>query len=557
MVGVKRALGTIFFLAVLLRLLHAGRWADSFDAVDFALALESYDVFRMQPHFPGYPVYILAAEGIQFWVPDPVRALTVLAALAGGALVFPVYALAARLKDKRAGLIAALLVACNPYLWLTAEMPMSESLGILFLYLFLALLFPAADRSGTVLPERNRKEGRKSTRRSIAKGAWPYVLAGFVFGVAMGVRVSYFPFGVLLFYSLWKRMAAVFFCSCAAFVLGVCLWIFPVAWHEGGLAAYLELGVFFTQGHFSDWGGTAYTSGDLYARLRKILWEHLLLVGFFGKLEENGLLPAVAAGVAGGAVLLTLLLLLALFAPFPRRGEGEEKEGKKNPVLRSRKVFFSLAFIPYFTWALLGQNADKPRHIAVLVPLCLVFLACAFSRVFSRGGLSCKRLGTACLALLFVSYAWSGYSGTKTYAEEKPPVVQAADFIAARYPLARTLVVTWEEERVIRYYYPDVTAVRLRSFAYFYQTLLNYRGMSHVVVTDKVLAGFGKERETLAPFFQPVATFAGSRYLYPVYNRITLYEADPRWLQRLGGFSRDRTRHSTEGEKADERSFGF
>ncbi len=39
---------------------YASPFAATWDEVDFALALDRYDLLAMQPHFPGYPYFILA-----------------------------------------------------------------------------------------------------------------------------------------------------------------------------------------------------------------------------------------------------------------------------------------------------------------------------------------------------------------------------------------------------------------------------------------------------------------------------------------------------------------
>nr|WP_232467183.1 hypothetical protein [Anoxybacillus flavithermus] len=37
---------------------YASPFAATWDEVDFALALDRYDLLAMQPHFPGYPYFI-------------------------------------------------------------------------------------------------------------------------------------------------------------------------------------------------------------------------------------------------------------------------------------------------------------------------------------------------------------------------------------------------------------------------------------------------------------------------------------------------------------------
>ena len=55
--------GYIFcFYMFLTRLCFVGRYLDSCDSIDFALGLHDYDLSLLQPHFPGYPVYMVASS---------------------------------------------------------------------------------------------------------------------------------------------------------------------------------------------------------------------------------------------------------------------------------------------------------------------------------------------------------------------------------------------------------------------------------------------------------------------------------------------------------------
>ena len=48
-------------VALLLRALAIPTALDGTDGVNFALALERFDLGLHQPHFPGYPLYVVAA----------------------------------------------------------------------------------------------------------------------------------------------------------------------------------------------------------------------------------------------------------------------------------------------------------------------------------------------------------------------------------------------------------------------------------------------------------------------------------------------------------------
>src|SRR5215510_318600 len=111
-------------LALLLAVLTlASRWPyrahllPTWDAVQFALALERYDVVRHQPHPPGYILYVALGRLAELVLGDPIGALVSLAILASAVAVFLLYALGWHLYGRRAALIAALGLVASPLFW--------------------------------------------------------------------------------------------------------------------------------------------------------------------------------------------------------------------------------------------------------------------------------------------------------------------------------------------------------------------------------------------------------------------------------------------------------
>src|SRR6476659_1907211 len=56
---------------------HVNAFASTWDQVDFALALDRYDLMAMQPHFPGYPYFILGGYLIHQFIETKVALLIV------------------------------------------------------------------------------------------------------------------------------------------------------------------------------------------------------------------------------------------------------------------------------------------------------------------------------------------------------------------------------------------------------------------------------------------------------------------------------------------------
>lgn len=61
----------------LLEIYYASPYAATWDQVDFALALDRYDLLAMQPHFPGYPYFVLGGMLIHAFIDNPAKALSI------------------------------------------------------------------------------------------------------------------------------------------------------------------------------------------------------------------------------------------------------------------------------------------------------------------------------------------------------------------------------------------------------------------------------------------------------------------------------------------------
>ena len=62
-----------FFLSFAIFNSTASPWLDDLDSVNFALAVEKFDITQGRPHAPGYPVYVAIAKGLNLFIHDPRR----------------------------------------------------------------------------------------------------------------------------------------------------------------------------------------------------------------------------------------------------------------------------------------------------------------------------------------------------------------------------------------------------------------------------------------------------------------------------------------------------
>ncbi|MBP1932420.1 glycosyltransferase family 39 protein [Ammoniphilus resinae] len=487
---------SLIFLTILtitVRLPFMGRFADSFDAVDFAFGVENFDVFAMQPHFPGYPVLMVLGHGLNQIIHDPVKSLSFLSICSGAALIIPVYLIASRIWDRVTGWGAAGLVALNPLLWVYSLQPMSDLPGVLGI---------VGSAAFVVLAWKAQKG---------EKAQWIFAgLAIILFGLAMGIRLSYFPFFSFLLYLfiVLPRSMRGYLCLIGTGCLSILLWVIPTALHEGGVVPYLRMGMAFTEGHFTEWGGTVLDAQISFLdRVRIIIGQHLFYSGGLGWLAQGMEERWIWFGI----------LLWALLGVWQYRNN------------RTVFFFFFLASAPYALWVLFGQNVDKPRHILPLIP----FLLMAFSPlILSKRW---RKLTVPILLVILLLFGTIGWGRGVEYRQTTPPVIQLIDYLDYHYPANNSVIFTWEEERVIHYYQPEWDAVRLKSFRYFTNKVLVYGvdPSKPLLLTDHVLHGFGPQQEEILPHLERVAEFTGNPLFDPVYHRITLYQAKPSLLQYL------------------------
>src|SRR5262245_21037259 len=78
-----------------LRWLLRARGPDDYDSIGFVRALVSFDLARLQPHFPGYPVYVALGRAAMRLGLSPLLAATLVSALAAAATAAAVWRLGA------------------------------------------------------------------------------------------------------------------------------------------------------------------------------------------------------------------------------------------------------------------------------------------------------------------------------------------------------------------------------------------------------------------------------------------------------------------------------
>ena len=225
---------SLFFMCVALifvctagRLYLVSPFVASYDIANFTLAVGQYDLANLQPHFPGYPFFILLATGLARLGLEPVRALGIVSMLGFTSGLVPLYLLFKRRRFDTVRLLAAFTVVSTASLVVLSATGMSDGLALGVLCWFVWSVERARQGQFRLLP---------------------YLL----FGLLMATRLSYAPFGIILLFLLWqsRRDAWQFVSETAVLLLAQLAWLLPVAFSVGGPASFAQLSLSFVTGHF-------------------------------------------------------------------------------------------------------------------------------------------------------------------------------------------------------------------------------------------------------------------------------------------------------------------
>src|SRR5713101_68384 len=130
-------------LTIATRIPFRARLLPTWDAVQFALALDRYDIATHQPHPPGYILYVAAAQLVKVLVGDSAQSLVWLSIAASGTAVFFVHRLAWMLYGRLAAAVAAVGFATSPLFWFYGEVGLPYAVEAALASLVAMLTWPA------------------------------------------------------------------------------------------------------------------------------------------------------------------------------------------------------------------------------------------------------------------------------------------------------------------------------------------------------------------------------------------------------------------------------
>ncbi len=212
---------TVFLLVigVLTRIPFRSHFLFNVDSVNYALALDSFDLAAHQPHPPGYLLYVVMAKIAAVLVGDVPTALVVLSVLFSGLTLAALFQLGFRMFDTATGLAAALLLLASPLFWFYGEVALPHVPDAFLTTATALVLYRAWKEDESILP-----------------------LAAFVLSAAGGLRpqslVFLLPLYLLVGLSTGRRTFLI-----SLLVLGVAslAWLVALFALSGGAGAYVRL----------------------------------------------------------------------------------------------------------------------------------------------------------------------------------------------------------------------------------------------------------------------------------------------------------------------------
>lgn len=411
----------IFLGAFTLYLISRSPGLDEWDSVQFAMGIREFNLWKHQPHPPGYPVYIfLAWLPVRFlhWTPEFSLEFF---SCAGGALFVAAWFCIIRIQfgERFAWLIAATL-AITPVIWMTSTRALTDSLaaGLLSAQLFCSLLFHQSAR----------------TKQLIALG---------LFGaVAAGVRPQLFPVALLiLITAVFKRGGGgkSWVIAGAVFILGCLLWLVPTWYIQSILPGPVTGWRSYPAQLYSQWlwrfsrpgvfiGGGHVTLSHFAALLA------LHILGWFG--IGFGFLWSPFTLVAGSMLAACGLVIYGI--RFDERDRSFWKSHWAWAVLYIAIIF---CFLP----------ADQ-RYYLIIIPLVLVTLFRGFLHMPMP-----FRIGLCVLPALLLSISIP--AAIESHTDPAPPI-KAVRFLEQQYPRNErgdVLLFLAHCQRHFKWYAPEFT----------------------------------------------------------------------------------------------------
>lgn len=212
------ALG-LALIVLLTRIPLRARFLYHWDSVNYALAMEKFNILAHHPHPPGYVLYVALGQLALLITADANAAFVWVSVIASAIAAPLIYLLARDMYGARVGLWAGLFLLTSPLFWFYGEVALPYTPDI-------------AIALGIALACYRTIRGQKNAMWVAA------ALMGLVGGVRPQTTVILFPLWV---YAVYKQGWVRVLLGLVVMGLGALVWLVPLALLHGGPARYFSI----------------------------------------------------------------------------------------------------------------------------------------------------------------------------------------------------------------------------------------------------------------------------------------------------------------------------
>ena len=319
----------LLIICIISRIATGIYYIEDIDSLRFALSIKEYDVAKLQPHFPGYPIFCFCVKALYFFVGSLGLSFSIIGGISLFIIIYSSLQLFQIQLKTYSGIFFASIIFFNPLFWLMSNRYMPDLMGLSISIMVLYFLIIKANES-------------------------KFLILGFILsGILAGTRLSYMPLIFLpLIIHLFKgnRSYRLLF----SFTVGCLIWLVPLVWSTG-LSELYYAAIKQTAGHFSDFGGTIITEGMWKERIISVIrsiWADGLGGYWFGRSFQT--------------LLVSIPMVYFLYHSMDKK---IAYDMDKNTAI------IIGSFLIYLVWILFFQNVIfKSRHVLPLIIICIFLI---------------------------------------------------------------------------------------------------------------------------------------------------------------------------------------
>ena len=478
-IWIKAAL--VFLAASALYFVSRSPGLDEIDSINFAMGIGHFNLWKHQPHPPGYPLLIfLGRIGVNLFGASPEFSLHCISALGGGLFV-AVWLLIIRVQfNERLAWWVTACLAITPVIWMTSTRVLSDSLAaaLISVEILAAICFLRSGRLASLLTAALFGAAAAGTRPQL-------VLVVFVIlGTALKQRRAPLKTSILA----WSAVIA-----------GSLLWLLPMWYTQWQLKPEMDAGAVYPKLVYTFWQGRLHKpsmylfAGDWSPQYLGTRFAFHIL-GWFGL--GFGFIQSWTAFFIG-----TTIAAIGLAAYLIRPREIDDRQFWKFHIPWAL-VHIAIIFI---------SLPATQRYYVVIYPLLLVALLRGFLRMPSPWNWSVLALPAI---LLFIAIPVA----IENHRDDTPPV-RLVNYLEKLYPSPVrgrvALLLSTRTKRHLEWYSPDFVTINPIPPA---DELPNVTKDAVAVYTDEITA-------PLPPgwYRVPIVAFARSPIVYWKAHFVELY----------------------------------